>query len=227
MRNLYKLTFLLALSALTLVSCSKGNNDKSEESSTSNGTYQYSAPSGYGNYNSLLSDAYEDDEYAEDEDDAEEEYADDEDSEYWDDEDLDEYEAYGDLFDDDEESDVSYGSVGKRRRYSSAGTTTIMTSDGIYQATTDAYGNTTGFDANGNYYSLHTDAYGNTTGFDGNGNYVHSHTDDYGNTTGFDGNGNYYHYHTDDYGNTTGFDGDGNYVSGYTDNFGNTTINVY
>ena len=67
---MYKLTFLLALSALTLVSCSKGNNAKSEESSTSNSTYQYSSPSGYGNYNSLLSDEYEDDEYAEDEDDA-------------------------------------------------------------------------------------------------------------------------------------------------------------
>ena len=67
---MYKLTFLLALFALFFISCNKCNNDKSEESSTSNGTYQYSAPSGYGNYNSLLSDAYEDDEYAEDEDDA-------------------------------------------------------------------------------------------------------------------------------------------------------------
>lgn len=142
MRNLYKLTFLLALFALIIISCNKGNNAKSEESSTSNSTYQNSAPSGYGNYNSLLSDAYEDDGYVDDEDDAEDEYADDEESEYWDDEDHDEDEDYVDLFDDDEEeSDVSYGSVGKRRRYSSAGTTTIMTSDGIYQATTDAYGN--------------------------------------------------------------------------------------
>lgn len=72
-----------------LASCTKSNSDKSEDSSTRNSTNQYNSTSGYGSYNSLLTDAYVyDDEDTDDEEYDDEEYSDDEDSEYWEDDDL-------------------------------------------------------------------------------------------------------------------------------------------
>ena len=69
-----------------------------------------------------------------------------------------------------------------------------------------------------------SDAFGNSTCRDNDGNTIRGRTDSFGNSTFRDNNGNTMRGRTDSFGNSTFRDNDGNTVRGRTDSFGNSTF---